>query len=306
MKNVVVTGATGSIGVALVEALVAMNVNVTVICREGSNRIKNVPESPFVKIVECNLDKLETLSNVLSEHYDVFFHFAWVGTTGESRNDIRAQISNVQYTIDAVNLAKKLGCKRFIGAGSQAEYGRYTGVLNETIPVNPENGYGIAKLCAGQMSRIRCAQLGMEHIWVRVLSVYGPCDSENTMIQSVIKALLRGEVPHCTKGEQIWDYLYSKDAASAFVKLAQTGVDGKVYCLGSGNGRPLADYIKVIRDKINPELELGMGDIPYSAQQVMYLCADISQLTEDVGFLPQTEFEDGILETIEWVKKLSY
>ena len=55
----------------------------------------------------------------------------------------------------------KLGCYKFIGAGSQAEYGRVEGKLTALTLTFPENGYGIAKLCAGQMSRILCEQKNM-------------------------------------------------------------------------------------------------------------------------------------------------
>ncbi len=59
----------------------------------------------------------------------------------------------------------------FIGAGSQAEYGRVEGKLNSQVPAFPENGYGMAKLCAGQMTRIQCESWESD-IWTRILSVY--------------------------------------------------------------------------------------------------------------------------------------
>ena len=190
----------------------------------------------------------------------------------------------------------------FVGAGSQAEYGRVEGVLSASTPVFPENGYGIAKLCAGQMSRILCEQKQIEHIWTRILSIYGPYDGENTMIMSSIGKLLRGEKPALTKGEQQWDYLYSKDAGYAMYLLGEKGVSGKVYCIGSGKTRCLAEYVKVLRDSISTELPLGFGEIAYAPKQVMHLCADISDLTNDTGFIPQYSFEEGIKETIEWYK----
>lgn len=303
MKKAIITGPTGAIGVALIEQLISNNINVTAVCREGSRRIKNLPSSPYLKVVECNLDNLLSLEKKLSKDYDVFFHMGWESTIGVDRNKVYIQTRNIQYTLDAVELALKLGCRKFIGAGSQAEYGRCEEALSPNTPTNPENAYGMAKLCAGQLSRLRCQQLGMEHIWVRILSVYGPCDGENTMITSVIRSLLKGEIPHCTKGEQIWDYLYSKDAAKALEALWKHGVHGKTYCLGSGKAIPLAEYIKIIRDKIDVNLKLGLGDIPYGDNQVMYLCADISEMISDTKYAPETSFKDGITDTIEWVKK---
>ena len=86
-------------------------------------------------------------------------------------------------------------------------------------------------------------------------------------------------------------------------ELALKGKDGGVYCLGSGEPRKLAEYIEKIRDKIAPDATLGLGDIPYAEGQVMYLCADISELQEDTGYTPSTSFEDGIAKTIAWYKE---
>lgn len=68
---------------------------------------------------------------------------AGIGTFGNSRNNMYGQNLNVKYALDAVEAAFALGCDTFIGAGSQAEYGRYEGSLNESVPAFPENGYGL-------------------------------------------------------------------------------------------------------------------------------------------------------------------
>ena len=271
-------------------------------CRPGSARISRIPESDKVQIVECSLDEITNLIDMIDGGADVFYHFAWDGTFGNSRNDMRLQNDNVKYALDAVTVAKELGCSKFIGAGSQAEYGRVEGVLRPDTPAFPENGYGIAKLCAGQMTRIMCEQLGIEHVWTRILSIYGPYDGENTMIMSVISKLLKGEKPSLTPGGQMWDYLYSKDVANAFYLLGEKGKNGSIYCLGGGEARPLKEYVEILKDAIDEKLELGFGDVPYGYKQVMHLCADITNLTEDTGFRPEVRFEDGIRETIEWVK----
>lgn len=302
MERAIITGPTGAIGIALIQELIQKKVNVVAVCHKGSKRIARIPKSEFVKVVECNLEDLNKLPDIINDKCDVFYHFAWACTVGDSRNNTDAQVKNIQYTLEAVEAAAKLGCKKFIGAGSQAEYGRYEGYLNSLVPTFPENGYGIAKLCAGQMSRIRCMQLSIEHIWTRVLSVYGPYDGENTMVMSIIKQLLEKKCPSCTKGEQIWDYLYSKDAGKAFYLLGEKGISGKVYCVGNGQGKPLSEYIETIRNAIDKALPIGLGNIPYGDKQVMHLCADISELTNDTGFIPEYSFEEGILETIAWVK----
>lgn len=300
MKNVIITGPTGAIGMALIERLLQAGCRITAVCHRGSKRIGQIPKAAQIRVVECNLDELDKLPQLITEPQDVFYHFAWGGTTGAARNDTEIQMKNIQAALAAVEAAGALGCQCFIGAGSQAEYGRYEGSLDASVPTFPENGYGMAKLCAGQMTRLRCAQLGIRHIWTRILSVYGPYDGEGSLISGLIRQFLQGEKPSCTKGEQIWDYIYSKDAAEALYRLAEKGKDGKIYCIGSGVGKPLKEYICAVRDAIDPSLSIGFGEVPYGEKQVMHLVADVSELEKDTGFAPLVSFTEGIRETIEW------
>lgn len=303
MKKAIITGATGAIGSALVRELISRNIEVLVLCRADSNRIDRIPEHPLVRKIFCDLRNLDQVENTTGYTYDVFYHFAWRGTIGPERNDMYLQNENVKNSLDAVRLAQRFGCHTFIGAGSQAEYGRVEGLLGSNTPTNPETGYGIAKLCSGQMTRELAHSLGIRHIWTRILSVYGPYDGERTMVMSVINSLCHHTVPKCTKGEQEWDYLYSKDAARAFRMLGENGVDGKTYVLGSGSIQPLAEYIKAICSAAAPDIEADFGAIPYAQKQVMYLGANISELQEDTGFTPAYSFEEGIRETVQWYKE---
>ena len=68
-------------------------------------------------------------------------------------------------------------------------------------------------------------------------------------------------------------------------------------------GITLKDYIETLRNAIDPALPLGLGEVPYGPLQVMHLQADTSALQEDTGWRPATPFEEGIRETIEWVRK---
>lgn len=294
MAKAIITGPTGAVGIALINELIQQGIEVLAVCRPGSKRIKNISHNDFVQVVECSLEKIKALPDIVNKSYDVFYHFGWDGTSGNARNDMRIQLLNVQYALDAVEAASQLGCDTFIGAGSQAEYGRVEGILKPETPAFPENAYGIAKLCAGQMTREHAHKHGLKHIWVRILSVYGPYDGEQTMVMSTIKKLQEGITPQFTKGEQMWDYLYSGDAAEAFYLLGSRGVDGKVYVLGSGFARPLAEYIKDICCIVNKYAKIELGAIPYSKKQVMYLCADIGDLKKDIQFQPAVGFSDGI------------
>lgn len=308
MKKIVITGPTGAIGTALIKKCIQENVSVLAICRRGSSRIDNLPKSKLVTVLEADLSELDKLKmeagtgQLMGGSYDVFCHLGWNGTFGDKRDDMYLQNENVRFMLDAVHLAHALGCHTFIGAGSQAEYGRVEGKLRPDTPVNPENGYGMAKLCAGLMSRKECGRLGIRHIWTRILSVYGPGDGMNSMIMSALESMLKGAKTSFTKGEQLWDYLYSGDAAEALYLLGERGADGEVYCIGSGQARPLREYIEIMKKVTGTKAALGLGEVPYGEKQVMHLCADIEALTKDTGFHPKVVFEEGVKETMEWIR----
>ena len=296
MKKIIVTGATGCVGSAVVRRALARDMAVTCIVHQGSRRLDNLPADERVKVVECNLSDYHALR--LEGIYDAFIHLAWEKTFGASRDDAETQTRNIQYTLDACQLASRCGCQVFVGAGSQAEYGVQTGPLTPDLPVSPESGYGIAKYAAGKLSAMFCRHLGLRHNWVRILSVYGPNDGENTLISYVIRELTAGRSPELTKCEQTWDYLYADDAADGILAIAEHGVDGRPYPLGSGNGRQLSEYIEDIRQQIAPTVTVRYGAKPYYPHQPMYLLADISALTADTGWKPQYTFSEGIRKTI--------
>lgn len=302
IQSAVVTGPTGAVGLALCKELLACGCTVYAVVRPGSPRVSRLPAHENLHVVRCDMTQAADLPRLIP-NADVLFHLAWGHTMGDGRNDMLAQNENVRYTIEHAQAAKALGCHTFVGAGSQAEYGRVEGLLRPETPCFPENGYGMAKLCAGQMTRIECRKMGLRHIWVRILSVYGPGDNESAMVPSLIRSLLRGEKPATTKGEQLWDYLYSGDAAKALVKLAEMGRDGCVYPLGSGSAVPLRRYVEQVRDTIDPALSVGFGERAYAPNQVMHLQADTAPLAADTGYMPGTSFEEGIARTIAWFKE---
>lgn len=303
IRRAVITGPSGVIGLALCRLLAENGIRVYAVCRPDSRRIAALPKHKNIVLTLCDASEVDRLPELIPNGADVFYHFAWAQTVGIGRNDMTAQIKNIQYTINAVQCAAALNCKVFIGAGSQAEYGRVEGMLRPDTPCFPENGYGMAKLCAGQMSRVEAQRLGIEHVWPRILSVYGPGDGVNSMVSMVIRQLKQRKIPALTAGEQKWDYLYSVDAARAFLLLAKHGVSGRIYPLGSGQVRPLRQYVELLRDAVDPDLPLGFGLVPYSPLQVMHLQADISALNNDTGFIPQIPFEQGIRETIQSYQK---
>jgi len=291
--RIVISGATSMLGSAVARLASQSGIEVLGLALNEPERLRLLPNEAEVKF--CTLDEYPTLS---PGRADAFFHLAWVGTTGTARDDTTLQLKNVAYTLDAVDLAHRMGCGCFVGVGSQAEYGTLQQPVTASTPKNPMTGYGMGKAVAGQMSRLKCGQLGMRHNWVRVFSAYGIGDNPNSLISYCIAQLAQGESPQLTPCEQLWDYLFCEDIARALLAVAQKGVEGKTYNIASGACRPLRDYVLDVRDAMGAAAVPDFGAKPYPQNQPMCLCADSSELRVDTGFCPEVDFRQGILKTL--------
>jgi nucleoside-diphosphate-sugar epimerase len=224
----------------------------------------------------------------------VFYHFAWDYTSRDFRNNPILQNHNINNTLLALQLAKRLGCKKFVGAGSQAEYGYNNEIICPDTSVNPFTAYGIAKYAAGKMSEILSNTYEMEHVWVRIFSVYGKNDNEGTLISYLIDSLSKNLKPSLSKAENLWDYLYEDDAGRAFFLIGRFSTGNKVYCLASGRSYKLFEYINIVRDIVNPVGDLGFGEINVPKNHVISRTVSIADLTKDTSFSPEIDFEEGI------------
>jgi len=300
MEKVIITGATSMVGIALLNQLISSNVKVFAIIRKNSNHKKRLPDSELVTIAECDLSELNQFIPNCDGDFDVFYHLGWSNTQRKYLNDPYKQNENISFTLDAIELAHRMGCKAFIGIGSQAEYGKMFSKANPYQNVRPETAYGIAKYSAGRLGLLLCQQYEMNFIWGRIFSLYGPYDREDSMLMYAIKKLVNNEKPSFTSCEQFWDYLYIQDAGLALYMIGLYGKNQAVYNIASGNSLPLREYIQDLSRTIGNSCPLGFGEIDNPVAQNLSLFADISNLTQDTGFRPQTQFTDGIKKTIDW------
>ena len=295
MKRIIITGATSMLGVALIEECVAHGIEVVALVRRNSSKTTVLPSSPFVTVIEADLNDLKSIA--YEKSCDVFYHFAWAATSKETRDDPQSHLKNVQYTLDAVELARRVGCKVFVGAGSQAEYGIYNGKLAPDTRVDPLSSYGIAKYGAGKFSQKLCDQYGMSHIWTRIFSVYGEHDSENTMIQYALRQFRAGKPAQFSAATQQWNYLYEADAGKIFYLLGEKNVPSGTYCVASEDTRPLKDFILEMQQVYGNDAQCIFA--PPSNEKMVSLDPDITSLVEAIGWRPQTSFAEGIRKIIE-------
>ena len=233
------------------------------------------------------------------------FFTIWDGLVwgGVDKNNIFLQSSNIQVAIDMLRLSKDVGCTLFVAAGTVAEYVFCKNVIDFSLKQTPNDIYGATKVAVHYLLEAIAKQIGQDMIWAVLPSTFGEGRKEDNIITYTIMTLLRGEYPRYGRLEQIWDFLYVEEVARALAELGEKGKHNMTYGIGSGVYKPLKDYIYIIRDMINPELPLGIGERVCEYAEPESSCVNIEQLTRDTGFIPQISFEEGIKRTIEYYRE---
>lgn len=296
--RIIITGGTGFIGKAIVELAIQRQHHVAVLVRPDSN-IQNLSSNKritFFAYKDITDKSLHEKIKVWSP--DAMLHIGWKGVSGEYRDQPYQFIENIQFALNTVLMAANVGCKKWIGAGSQAEYGIHEGIIYEDTVCKPFTAYGKAKLATSIAALGMCQVLGMEGAWGRIFSTYGPGDNPNYFIPFVIKALYEKQSPIVTACEQLWDYLYVTDAAAAFLHAAESNLRG-AFNIGSGKTILLKKVVDQIKELLDVDLEISYGARPYSNNQIMHLQADISKLSS-TGWTPSTNLLEGLEKTIKY------
>jgi UDP-glucose 4-epimerase len=302
MKTAIITGASGFLGKRLTEFLSSNNIMVYALIYNASEA-EEFSDQKNVKKIPFTLASMEDIKDLLPYDADVFYHFAWDGVGSNKKNDYSLQMKNVDYAFETIRFVHSIRCRKIIFTGSVSEYAYCKTAITGLDCPSPADAYSAAKIAAHYLCDIYARQNNLDFNWLLISSVYGPGRDDNNLITYTIKTLLNGERPSFTKLEQIWDYIYIDDLINALFLIGNSPVKNCVYPLGSGRYRPLYEYIKIIRDKINPQLSIGIGDLPYKTKDVDNSIVDISLLVQNTGFRPKVSFEEGINITIDFFKK---
>ena len=291
------------IGTALTEVAVRNGTEVYAIIRPDTQRKDRLIESPLIHPVYGDLDHLLEIDGLPAD-CDALYHFACVGTSKATRDNARIHERNIRYTLDAVELAEKAGCRRFVGAGSQAEYGPvYGDRIDENTKYDPVISYGVGKFAAGALSRKLCREKNIEHVWGRIFSVYGPHDNKGTMLDYAIDCFIKGEVAHFSASKQMWNYLYESDAGEMFYRLGCYDVAPDTYFVANAESMQLKEYIKILIDTFGPEANAEFAndaDFPNPELDV-----DMMKTINAIGYMPMIGFKEGITKMIEAKKSKS-
>lgn len=230
---------------------------------------------------------------------DVILSLDWAGVAGAHRDDA-AQWANLDRQRTVLEAAAAAGVARYVGVGSQAEYGPRDDRVAETAEPLPVTEYGRAKLAASEASRRFCAGADIEWVWARVFSTYGPLDHGHWLLPQIAAALVDGRDVELSPGTQTWSYLYGADAGDAMATLATAPDARDVINVGHPDAPVLRETIEAFASHLPRGGELLFGAIPLGPQAVRRLEPDTSRLSA-LGWTPATPLADGLERTARWL-----
>lgn len=295
--RILITGAGGFVGAAIAKAAVAAGDDVVALVRNGGSRLAEIAKS--ISLQRMDLADASSLGQLIgSVRPDVVIHSAWEGVGGALRSD-SIQLDNIRTTVALADAAIAAGTRKFVGIGSQAEYGRYDRRIVEDDLPQPTMLYGAAKLAANHLVAQRCGEVGVAFAWLRLFSVYGPGDNPNWLIPSTAASLVRGSRPRCTAGTQKWDYLHIDDVAEGVLAVARNDRANGVFNLSSGEAVSVRTIVEMLRDIAAPGLDLTFGDIPFAPGQIMHLEGDNRRLRDATGWKVRISLGEGLRQVID-------
>jgi nucleoside-diphosphate-sugar epimerase len=298
MKTVLLTGATGFIGRHCLAPLISAGYEVHAVCFRNA-RIET-SEVYWHQGDLLNPDEAERLMRQV--HPTHWLHLAWNVAPGEYWES-EQNLLWLQASVELLRQFSQNGGRRMVMAGTCAEYDWREGICKEnTTPLAPSTLYGACKHSLQVASSAFARQKEISLAWGRIFFLFGPHENTNRLVPSVIRALLAGQVANCSHGQQLRDFLFVADVAEAFVALLNSDVCGPVN-IASGQAVAVKDIVLVIAHKLDRADLVRLGTVPASEDEPPSIVADVTRLSEEVGWSSRHTLGEGLDKAIAWWKE---
>lgn len=303
MYKILVTGGAGFIGSHLVDKLAEMGHSVLVLDNLVNGKKENV--NPKAELHQVDICDFETM-NLYFRDIDFVFHLAALPRIPLSIQDpIGTSKTNIMGTLNVFEASKQHNVKRVINTSSSSVYGNQDKLpLKEGMAPNPISPYGLQKWVGEKWAKIYTDIYNLPVVSLRPFNVYGPRIDANSDYSLALGRFLKlkflGQPLQIDgDGEQTRGYCFVGDLVNAFVLAMQSQKikGGEVINAGSDK----AYTINYLADLVGGEKVYG----PAREGDIRHTKADVSLAKELLGWEPQTDFEDGVRQTIEWFERQS-
>jgi len=311
--KIIVTGGAGFIGGNFVHYMLSKYPDDIIICLDkltyagNMETLADVMDNPNFRFVKADIADREAVYALFEkEKPDMLVNFAAESHVDRSIDNPGIFLqTNVLGTGVLLDACKKYGIKRYHQVSTDEVYGdlpldRPDLFFTEDTPLHTSSPYSASKASADLLVMAYHRTFGIPTTISRCSNNYGPYHFPEKLIPLMIANVLNGKkVPVYGKGENVRDWLYVTDHCSAIDLILRKGTVGEVYNIGGHNERTNLEVVRTVL------AELGKGDemITYVTDRPGHdrrYAIDPTKMKTALGWLPETNFDDGIKKTVQW------
>lgn len=255
-RNVLVTGGAGFIGSHLVEALIKLDANVTVLDNLSTGKIENLKNlGNKINFIEADIRDFNSCLNTCINIKTIFHLAAMVSVPESVENPIKCNEINVTGILNLLECAKQNNVQQFVFSSSSAVYGEQDKILSEENNCYPNSPYGLSKLIGEQYCKLYSKEV--PSICLRYFNVFGKRQDTNSAYAAVVAKFseqMQNNLPITIfgDGKQTRDFISVEHVAQANLKLAtleKKHFNGQPINIANGNSITLLELIETLKKK---------------------------------------------------------
>ncbi len=313
MKTILVTGGAGFIGSNFVYYMLKTHPDDRIVCVDALTYAGNLStleqalQNPNFRFVKADIADRDAIFALFEEEkFDIVVNFAAESHVDRSIENpeifLKTNILGTQVLMDA---CRKYGIERYHQVSTDEVYGdlpldRTDLFFTETTPIHTSSPYSASKASADLLVQAYHRTFGLPVTISRCSNNYGPYHFPEKLIPLIISRALADEsLPVYGKGENVRDWLYVEDHCSAIDLIIHHGRVGEVYNIGGHNERTNLQVVKTILKALGKPESLITYVTDRPGHDMRY-AIDPTKITTELGWKPQTMFDDGIQKTIDW------
>jgi UDP-glucose 4-epimerase len=297
--RVLVTGATGCVGAALLAQLRAGGVDAVAVARTDTQNAIVIP----------NYNPTQVATQLRGERFDVVFHLGAAGVKPSEQQPLLLVDGNISFTLALLEAVAVHPPLRIVYTSSSAVYAPKPGhqrLVEDDAGSRPPSLYGAAKRATECMAEVLAAQLALPWVSLRLFGVYGPGEAPHRLIPSLVADLRARRVPTLTAGAQQRDWMYVDDVVEALLLAATQPLHHSLYNVCSGVPISVRTVVETVGAAMGVSSEaLGLGRKPYRSDEPFFVVGDPTRFSTDTGFAPQVALVDGIARQLTAIDRLS-
>lgn len=313
MVNYLVTGGAGFIGSNFIFYMLKKHPEDRIVCVDkltyagNLSTLKDVMDNPNFRFVKMDICDREAVFKLFEEEkFDVVVNFAAESHVDRSIENPGVFLeTNIMGTAVLMDACRTYGIKRFHQVSTDEVYGdlpldRPDLFFTEETPIHTSSPYSSSKAGADLLAMAYYRTFGLPVTISRCSNNYGPYQFPEKLIPLMIANCLADKpLPVYGEGLNVRDWLYVEDHCKAIDMILQNGRVGEVYNIGGHNEMANIDIVKIIIDALGKSEDLITYVTDRKGHDMRY-AIDPTKIHNELGWLPETMFKDGIKKTIQW------